>query len=107
MKRFCKNRAHPDVFGLLSLLLTLAVLLLLWFGSRQVNNSARAEQTELLRSAVLQAAVHCYAIEGAYPESLDVLRTRYGLYYDETRFFVDYRCFASNLMPDVTVLARG
>ena len=46
----------------------------------------------------------CYAAEGSYPSDLNYLKERYGIQVDETRYTVYYNIFASNLMPDITVL---
>lgn len=71
-----------------------------------VNQTARQAERDSLESAIRRSAAHCYATEGAYPESLDYLRTHYGLQIDEDRYLVDYQVFASNLMPSITVIAR-
>ena len=42
-----------------------------------------------------------------YPPSLEYLKETYGVQVDEERYFVDYRYVASNLMPDITVLAKS
>ena len=34
------------------------------------------------------------------------MQEHYGLLVDEDKYFVDYTVFASNLMPDFTVLKR-
>lgn len=60
-----------------------------------------------LENAVVRAAVHCYAVEGAYPPSIEYLEDTYGLIIDHERFLVDYVIFASNVMPDVTVYSRN
>lgn len=70
------------------------------------RSSASAEQRQV-RDAVRRAAVTCYAAEGAYPDSLDYLKERYGLVYNENLFFVSYDAFASNLMPDIQVTRKG
>ena len=72
-----------------------------------VSPAARRESRELVEAAVRRSAVQCYAIEGAYPRSLQELRDRYGLSVDETRWMVDYRYMADNLSPDITVLLRS
>jgi len=67
-----------------------------------------AEQEEkMVYDAVRNAALSCYAVEGAYPESLEYLRENYGLAYNEEEYLVEYDAFASNLMPTITVLERG
>jgi len=59
-----------------------------------------------LENALRRAAVSCYAAEGFYPPDVDYMRQRYTLQWDETRYVVHYERFASNLMPDITVLEK-
>ena len=73
---------------------------------RAVAPATRRESRERVETAVRRAAVQCYAIEGAYPRSLQELRDRYGLSVDEAQWMVDYRYLADNLSPDITVLPR-
>ena len=73
----------------------------------RVETAQRSGETDLVRSAALNAALTCYAVEGAYPESLDYLTRHYGLRYDEDAYFVQYEAFASNQLPDIRVLERG
>lgn len=61
----------------------------------------------LVRDAVKDAALTCYAVEGAYPPDLDHLCAYYGLRYDASRYVVFYDAFASNLMPEIRVIAKG
>jgi len=68
-------------------------------------DSGRQEQgQQQLEEAVRRSAVSCYALEGCYPPSADYLRQHYGLSYDQNRYSIQYTLFASNLMPDITVL---
>ena len=60
-----------------------------------------------VRDAVRNAALTCYAVEGAYPEDLQYLRDHYGLAYDASRYKVTYDAFASNLLPDIYVVEVG
>lgn len=70
--------------------------------SRDMDEQAAAA----LRQAVLDAAVQCYAVEGKYPESLDVLENEYGVQINHARFIVTYDVYASNQLPDITVLEK-
>ncbi len=70
--------------------------------SRDMGEQAAAA----LRQAVVDAAVQCYAVEGKYPESLDVLEQEYGVQINHARFIVTYDVYASNQLPDVTVLEK-
>lgn len=87
------------------LLAALLCACLLFFS--QVSEDAAQEQKKSLEAALLRGVTQCYALEGRYPESLSYLREHYGISYDETRFYVDYRPVAENLLPDVTVLVLG
>lgn len=83
-----------------------ALAALLWFLTAVCNletgrwDEGRAQ----LEDAIRRAAVACYAAEGIYPPDLAYLEDHYGIQVDETRYTVDYAVFASNLMPDITVL---
>ncbi len=63
------------------------------------------EGAETLRSAIARASVQCYAIEGRYPPSIQYLEENYGIRIDRDRFYVFYEGFASNIMPDITVVS--
>ena len=93
-----------DIAKLLSIVavLVLAVLLL----GRIEEANGRAE-TETVREAVKNAALTCYAVEGAYPDSIDYLKENYHLAYNENRYFITYDAFASNRIPDIYVTERG
>lgn len=90
----------------LPLLLTAAVLALAVFGLRGAESARSAEAAETLERSIRRAAVSCYAIEGRYPDTLEYLADNYGVYVDDAEFAVYYDVFASNLMPDVTVIKR-
>jgi len=66
-----------------------------------------SQESRLVEEAVRNAALTCYAVEGAYPETLEYLREHYKLAYNTERFVVEYDAFASNLMPTITVRERG
>ena len=74
-----------------------------WLLITRLGNKSGAAQTEFVTEAVHNAALTCYAVEGAYPTNLEYLRTHYGLAYDQSRYFVRYDSFGSNLMPDISV----
>lgn len=72
-----------------------------------MNAASEDAQIEMVESAVIDAAITCYAIEGAYPKDLQYLVENYGLYYDEEHFVVFYDSFASNVIPEVRVRLKG
>ncbi len=86
-------------------IILLMILLLggAWALLTRVGTSSGAAQTDFVTKAVHNAALTCYAVEGAYPTNLEYLRTHYGLAYDQSRYLVRYDSFGSNLMPDISV----
>ena len=78
-------------------LLMIVLLGGVWMLVNRVGSSSGAAQTEFVTEAVHNA------VEGAYPDDLEYLRTHYGLAYDQSRYLVRYDSFGSNLMPDISV----
>ncbi|GKI16598.1 hypothetical protein CE91St44_30830 [Oscillospiraceae bacterium] len=77
------------------------------WGAGRLEKDLAAKGAGALRATVLERAVQCYALEGAYPPSLAYLEENYGLQVDRSRYIVTYEAFAPNLLPDVTVLQKG
>lgn len=105
MNRFTQKRNSSHIFRRMAaavIVFFFAVFLLL-FGSSYVRSTADTSHLDSLRQAILRSAVHCYAMEGAYPESLDYIREHYGIDWDRTKYVVDYEITGANLMPDVSV----
>lgn len=90
-----------------ALAIFLALLLVFWLAVDKVTTASDDAELTMIRDAVKNAALTCYAVEGAYPDELDYLREHYGLGYNEERYMVYYDAFASNVMPDIQVVERG
>ena len=74
-----------------------------------ITNLEQGKQEQDIRQleqVLHRTAVACYAVEGAYPPNVAYMRQHYGLVYDESRYTVHYEVFASNFMPDITVMER-
>ena len=101
---FIKRSGDQPLRLILSVLLFAGVLLLFswWIGSFSGRNDTRSR--EILENALRRDIMECYAAEGRYPESLDYITEHYGLIYDDTRFYIDYRVTGSNIYPDYTIL---
>lgn len=93
-----------DIAKLAAIAAVLALAVLLLGRIEKANGSA---ETETVREAVKNAALTCYAVEGAYPDSIDYLKENYHLAYNENRYFITYDAFASNRIPDIYVTERG
>ena len=90
--------------GKRSLILLLAAGLFFLSAVSRLEDDRRAVGKQQLETVLRQTAVSCYALEGAYPPSVDYMKEHYGLTYDDSRYTVHYSVFASNLMPEITVL---
>ena len=107
MKRFYYGRQHKGMRGaMISFSVFFVVVMLFCAGIDSASQKAKREQKAGLENAVWRSITQYYAIEGRYPESLEVLKTEYGLQYDSEEFFVDYQVYGANLMPDVMILER-
>ena len=84
--------------------LVVAVLLIFTTALSNLQEGQQSEGRQQLEDAVRRSAVACYAAEGIYPPNLEYLEEHYGVQVDRQRYTVVYEIFASNLMPDVTVL---
>ena len=108
MNRFQKKRGFSlsQLTLPASILIFLLIFLLFYKGVGSVSQAASEQQMENLQQAIRRSTVHCYAVEGSYPESLDYLKEHYGITYNPEKYIVDYEIIGSNLMPDVKVFAR-
>lgn len=88
-------------------LLIVALLTGVWLLVNRVGSSSDQAQTRFVTEAVHNAALTCYAVEGAYPSGLEYLRSHYGLAYDQNRYMVNYIWEGSNMMPDIRVTELG
>ena len=84
-------------------LLALAAAVLLY---QKIVADLAAQEQGAVRQAVLRCAVQCYSVEGVYPPDLAYMEENYGLIVNQKRYIVSYDAFASNLLPQVSVLAK-
>ena len=73
----------------------------------RIETAQGKAETESVREAVKNAALTCYAVEGAYPDTLEYLKENYQLSYNEDLYYITYDAFASNRIPDIYVTERG
>ena len=88
------------------ILLALAVLICFLIAVSRLEQGREEQGRQQLEEALRRTAVACYASEGFYPPNVDYMVQHYGLQYDERSYRVHYEIFASNLMPDITVVER-
>ena len=98
------KRRNPVWGYLLSILLFLLLLLLFLYGVRAIAARTDEDRLHALSDTVKRASVECYAIEGRYPPSVEYVEEHYGVVIDHSRYHVFYDGWASNVMPDITIL---
>lgn len=98
------TRKQPQY--LLQLLLALGVLLGFLTAVSHLDEGNRREGQLRLEETLKRAAVACYSLEGAYPDSAEALAAASGLSWNTDLYDVKYEYCGSNLMPDITVLTR-
>ena len=106
MARFGAEKSSGNRNMIVSIVLFLIIIIFILSLVSSWSSDSLDKQQENLTQALVQGAVHCYAIEGHYPESLSQLLEKYDITYDESRFFIDYRTEGQNMMPDISVIRR-
>lgn len=91
----------------LGIVLFVGVAVWMLSGVRAASEASEQEGQRQAELSVRQAAVSIYALEGAYPASYEALRQRSGIAIDEEKYAVVYEIFASNIMPEITVVRRN
>lgn len=100
-----KTNSAPRNF-MISIGFFILIVVLFVAGTSLVSDKTDTQEITTLTQAINRGIVHCYSMEGSYPESLQYLKDNYGLTYDDERFFVDYQTLGSNIMPDITIIDR-
>lgn len=106
LKRTLKHLWQCIGGNLISVALFVIIAVLFINGLRQASASSRSESVRIATDSIMRAVVSCYAVEGSYPESYEYLKKNYGVSVDESKYIVHYDIFASNIMPDVSVIER-
>jgi len=92
--------------AVLPVIFTAAIVAAVVSGIRQTDESSSAEGLRILEESLHRAVIMNYAIEGRYPQSLEYIEESFGIFIDRTRFIVHYTVFASNILPEITVIQR-
>lgn len=90
-----------------SVVFFVAVVAVFIIGITMIADKNSNDSKDILEEALNRDIVHCYAVEGYYPPSLDYIEEHYGLTYDHDRFLVDYESIGNNIMPTVTIVEKN
>ena len=100
-----KGRLLYVLAGVFLCLVLLAAVLTPVF--RKASTAIDEQSIQSVKDAVMRSAVQCYAVEGAYPNSVAYLEEHYGLVINHERYIVSYEAYSSNLAPSIRVLPLG
>lgn len=104
--RYAPKERSALGLGLIAIVAVVLAFFALWVASGSYGTVAHAQGAVTLRESILSAADQCYAVEGAYPPTLDYLEKHYALAINREGYDVLYDAFASNIAPTVVVRAR-
>ena len=93
--------------GILSLLSFLLMIVGIIFIVEYVDHKTSAESVQVIEANIRKAAISCYAIEGAYPQTVEYLEENYGLQINHDKYVVEYDIIGANVMPWVAVVEKG
>lgn len=108
MNRFKKNNLKNKIYNpmLLPIVIFTIILLLFISGIGSITSSSLTNGKQILSEAIERDIVHCYAVEGMYPPSLNYMEKHYGLTYDKNKYIVDYEYIGANIMPTVYIIEK-
>ena len=109
MRKSIFRKSAGDVLrsALVPIIFTAVVMGMIVFGLSQTEASSKSEGLRILEDSLRRAVVIGYAVEGQYPESVAYIEDHYGIVIDRSKYIVHYSIFASNLMPDITVIEKA
>ena len=108
MKNFANVKARrTEILGWLrSILFVIVISAVLIAGIFYISNMGNEQGLKLTNEAAVRTMIECYAIEGIYPPNVQYMVDNYNLSYDDTKYFIHYDAFASNIMPTIDVYEK-
>ena len=108
MKNFANVKARRmEILGWLrSILFVIVISAVLIAGIFYISNMGNEQGLKLTKEAAVRTMIECYAIEGIYPPNVQYMVDNYNLSYDDTKYFIHYDAFASNIMPTIEVYEK-
>lgn len=94
-------------FKIISVLILIMLIVYFYMAVDNAHKKSDEDGHRILSDAIIRSAVQCYAIEGFYPPDIEYLENNYGLLVDHDKYFVSYRVFASNIIPEVDVFIKN
>ncbi|MDE6208505.1 MAG: hypothetical protein K2M73_02390 [Lachnospiraceae bacterium] len=91
---------------LLTVIVFVAVIIFFAIAFSNVTREVDSNEVKTLITALDNAVVTNYAINGVYPESLSEIEEKYGVIIDYDRFIVQYDIISTNIMPNISVFIK-
>ena len=103
MKRFSLRRVLSA-----ALPVVVFMIMLVWLVSGVLNadSAVDAKELEEIKNTIENGITICYAIEGAYPESMEYLTENYGVVVDKSKYLIHYEAIAANIRPTIIIIER-
>ena len=89
---------------LFSIIIFIFIFGIFYLGVDALSTRNHEAERTTLTNALQRSIIHSYAVDGAYPESLNYILETYGITFDPELFFVSYRVQGTNIMPELTVI---
>lgn len=83
-----------------------AIMIFFYIALTNMDKNVDSNEVKTLAEAIDNAVVSHYAINGVYPENLEVIEKEYGIIIDKESFIVSYDIIAPNVMPAVSVFVK-
>ena len=90
-----------------AILVFVALIIAFVFLINIITGKGNSREMDIVKDAVKNATLTCYAVEGMYPDDLNYLIEHYNLSYNKERYIVYYEPIASNVIPSIKVVERG
>lgn len=104
--RFDDKDKKPKAINPLVIIISAISVLLLLLGITFFSSRNFLNEEMIISEAVAKDIIHCYSVEGFYPENILYIEEQYGLGYDHDKFEIDYIYKGSNIMPEYNVKVK-
>lgn len=102
-----KRISYKSLGTLIAILVSLLIILMVGSSLIRLNRQSREAGLRVAGEALERAVMQCYALEGAYPPSLDYLVENYGLLVNQGKYVYLYEPVAGNIHPIIGVQFPG
>lgn len=100
-------KAYSIIKRIIKALVFVCIIVVMCYAFSVLSLKNKKESIQLLKQNIENAVTDCYAIEGMYPPDFEYLEKNYGFKIDETKYYVDYQVFGSNIRPVIQLLEIG